>query len=189
MELAKSSRAKRLVVLGCLLAGLLFVVLEHTCVFGGLSRRIVLHRIRFIPGRFYHGAGQEVKVEEIPLDDLASLERRMTKVQLVPLWPNNDTIKVCNGVTTWKVNDEVVSSLSLRLIFQDAVDAPMKYKVLRQQGLIASRQLPSALIIGVKKGGTRALLEFMRLHPDIRAAGSEVHFFDHHYSKGFHWYR
>ena len=51
------------------------------------------------------------------------------------------------------------------------------------------KKLPSALIIGVKKGGTRALLEFLRIHPDIRAAGSEVHFFDHNYSKGFHWYR
>ncbi|XP_070531269.1 heparan sulfate glucosamine 3-O-sulfotransferase 3B1 isoform X2 [Cardiocondyla obscurior] len=64
------------------------------------------------------------------------------------------------------------------------------YQTLKQQeGLISSRQLPTALIIGVKKGGTRALLEFLRLHPAIRAAGSEVHFFDHHYFKGFRWYR
>lgn len=65
----------------------------------------------------------------------------------------------------------------------------LKYQILKQQGLIPSRQLPTALIIGVKKGGTRALLEFLRLHPAIRAAGSEVHFFDHHYVKGFRWYR
>lgn len=64
-----------------------------------------------------------------------------------------------------------------------------EYQTLKQQGLIPSRQLPTALIIGVKKGGTRALLEFLRLHPAIRAAGSEVHFFDHHYVKGFRWYR
>lgn len=68
-------------------------------------------------------------------------------------------------------------------------DGSPKYRFLRQQGLYPSRQLPSALIIGVKKGGTRALLEFIRLHPDVRAAGSEVHFFDRHYSKGYHWYR
>lgn len=64
-----------------------------------------------------------------------------------------------------------------------------EYQTLKQQGLVPSRQLPTALIIGVKKGGTRALLEFLRLHPAIRAAGSEVHFFDHHYVKGFRWYR
>lgn len=64
-----------------------------------------------------------------------------------------------------------------------------RYQTLKQQGLIPIRQLPTALIIGVKKGGTRALLEFLRLHPAIRAAGSEVHFFDHHYVKGFRWYR
>lgn len=65
----------------------------------------------------------------------------------------------------------------------------LKYQTFKQQSLTPSRQLPTALIIGVKKGGTRALLEFLRLHPAIRAAGSEVHFFDHHYVKGFHWYR
>ncbi|XP_018329717.1 heparan sulfate glucosamine 3-O-sulfotransferase 3B1 [Agrilus planipennis] len=68
-------------------------------------------------------------------------------------------------------------------------DAYPKYRFFRQQGLQPIRQLPTALIIGVKKGGTRALLEFIRIHPDVRAAGCEVHFFDKHYSKGFEWYR
>lgn len=53
----------------------------------------------------------------------------------------------------------------------------------------ATRRLPHAIIIGVKKGGTRALLEFLRLHPDIRALGSEPHFFDRHYARGLDWYR
>ncbi|XP_066498166.1 heparan sulfate glucosamine 3-O-sulfotransferase 3B1a [Hoplias malabaricus] len=52
-----------------------------------------------------------------------------------------------------------------------------------------SKQLPQAVIIGVKKGGTRALLEFLRLHPHIRAAGAEPHFFDRNYDKGLEWYR
>lgn len=52
-----------------------------------------------------------------------------------------------------------------------------------------NRRLPSALIIGVKKSGTRALLEFIRFHPDVRASGCEVHFFDRHYNKGLRWYR
>lgn len=62
-----------------------------------------------------------------------------------------------------------------------------KYRFYKQQGL--QRHLPDALIIGVKKSGTRALLEFIRLHPDVRAAGMEVHFFDRHYAKGLNWYR
>jgi len=52
-----------------------------------------------------------------------------------------------------------------------------------------TKQLPQALIIGVKKGGTRALLEFLRIHPDIRAPGPEVHFFDKNYQRGLEWYR
>lgn len=51
------------------------------------------------------------------------------------------------------------------------------------------KQLPQALIIGVKKSGTRALLEFLRIHPDVRAPGPEPHFFDRHYHKGLDWYR
>ncbi|XP_061788081.1 heparan sulfate glucosamine 3-O-sulfotransferase 3B1b [Nerophis lumbriciformis] len=52
-----------------------------------------------------------------------------------------------------------------------------------------SKKLPQAIIIGVKKGGTRALLEFLRVHPDIRAVGAEPHFFDRNYDKGLGWYR
>lgn len=51
------------------------------------------------------------------------------------------------------------------------------------------KKLPQALIVGVKKGGTRALLEFLRVHPDIRAVGAEPHFFDRNYDNGLEWYR
>lgn len=74
-------------------------------------------------------------------------------------------------------------------VFNETADASPKYRFLRQQGVRPNRHLPDALIIGVKKSGTRALLEFIRLHPDVRAAGCEVHFFDRHYAKGLHWYR
>uniref|UniRef100_W5M8K7 Sulfotransferase n=2 Tax=Lepisosteus oculatus TaxID=7918 RepID=W5M8K7_LEPOC len=51
------------------------------------------------------------------------------------------------------------------------------------------KKLPQAIIIGVKKGGTRALLEALRVHPDVRAVGVEPHFFDRNYEKGLDWYR
>lgn len=51
------------------------------------------------------------------------------------------------------------------------------------------RSLPTAIIIGVKKCGTRALLEFLRAHPEVRATGPETHFFDRFYDLGFDWYR
>lgn len=52
-----------------------------------------------------------------------------------------------------------------------------------------TRKLPRAIIIGVKKCGTRALLEYLRLHPDIQATGPEPHFFDRYYHMGLDWYR
>uniref|UniRef100_A0A8C7ZGV5 Sulfotransferase n=1 Tax=Oryzias sinensis TaxID=183150 RepID=A0A8C7ZGV5_9TELE len=52
-----------------------------------------------------------------------------------------------------------------------------------------NKKLPTALIVGVKKGGTRAVLEFIRIHPDVRALGTEPHFFDRNYDRGLDWYR
>ncbi|KAK7872831.1 hypothetical protein R5R35_006706 [Gryllus longicercus] len=98
---------------------------------------------------------------------------KQTVVRFVPLtW---------GGVfeSDWKFSNES----------EKPVDGAPKYRFLRQQGLRPTRKFPDTLIIGVKKGGTRALLEFIRLHPDVRAAGSEVHFFDRFYSKGLQWYR
>jgi hypothetical protein len=37
--------------------------------------------------------------------------------------------------------------------------------------------------------GTRALLNFIGVHPNVTTAGAEVHFFDKYYDKGFEWYR
>lgn len=53
------------------------------------------------------------------------------------------------------------------------------------------RRLPNCLIIGARKAGTRALLTFLNLHPEILAAKQEVHFFDlqENYERGTEWYR
>ena len=58
-----------------------------------------------------------------------------------------------------------------------------------QRSEVLRRRLPQAIIIGVKKGGTRALLEFLKAHPDVRAPSPEIHFFDRHYDRGLDWYR
>ena len=48
----------------------------------------------------------------------------------------------------------------------------------------------AAIIIGVKKGGTRALISMIGEHPNIKTARGEVHFFDRdlNYKKGLNWY-
>lgn len=60
----------------------------------------------------------------------------------------------------------------------------------RQNNGNLTRHLPDIIIIGVRKGGTRALLEMLSLHDSIAAARSEVHFFDSdvHYQQGLEWY-
>jgi hypothetical protein len=53
------------------------------------------------------------------------------------------------------------------------------------------QRLPHAIVFGVRKCGTRALLEFLGMHPQIRIAADEVHFFDKddRYALGLDWYR
>ncbi|XP_016349993.1 heparan sulfate glucosamine 3-O-sulfotransferase 6-like [Sinocyclocheilus anshuiensis] len=63
------------------------------------------------------------------------------------------------------------------------------YNNLSVSNNFGTKEFPKAIIIGVKKGGTRALLEFLRVHPDVRAVGAEPHFFDRFYEKGLLWYR
>jgi amino acid transporter len=54
-----------------------------------------------------------------------------------------------------------------------------------------SKNLPQAIIIGVKKCGTRALLKFLSIHPAIAASSTEIHFFDSpkNFQLGLDWYR
>ena len=56
---------------------------------------------------------------------------------------------------------------------------------------ICEKRLPNAVIIGVTKCGTNALLRFLSQHPQIvrNTAFDEYHFFDEHYTKGLEWYR
>lgn len=62
-------------------------------------------------------------------------------------------------------------------------------KKIKQTQDETGKRLPDAIIIGSRKGGTRALLKFLELNPKIRAARSEVHFFDRYYKRGLSWYR
>ena len=52
------------------------------------------------------------------------------------------------------------------------------------------KRFPQAVIIGVKKGGTRALIDMLKSHPSIVAARGEVHYFDReeYFENGVQWY-
>lgn len=54
-----------------------------------------------------------------------------------------------------------------------------------------NQHLPHCIIIGVRKAGTRALLEYLSLHPDIAVSHKEQHFFnvDDRYKMGVEYYR
>ena len=47
------------------------------------------------------------------------------------------------------------------------------------------------LLIGVRKGGTRALIDMINLHSKVRSASKEMHFFDidDNHNRGYSWYQ
>ncbi|XP_069110326.1 heparan sulfate glucosamine 3-O-sulfotransferase 1-like [Argopecten irradians] len=53
------------------------------------------------------------------------------------------------------------------------------------------QRLPTCLIIGVKKAGTGAMVQYLKLHPDIVVADRELNFFDYerNYNLGFDYYK
>ena len=54
-----------------------------------------------------------------------------------------------------------------------------------------SKRLPDAVIIGVPKGGARALMAFLQMHPKIKTAEGQINFFNNadNYKRGLEWYR
>lgn len=74
---------------------------------------------------------------------------------------------------------------SLSLHNSDSVSVPCP-----QQRTVLRTRFPDALIIGVRKGGTRALINFLSTHPKVVRAKGEVHFFDkeYHLNRGINYY-
>ncbi|XP_032995420.1 heparan sulfate glucosamine 3-O-sulfotransferase 3B1-like [Lacerta agilis] len=110
------------------------------------------------------------------LSKLLLLRAPGSKVQLSPEQENNDE------------DDDEDDDVGNNSNGGAAADSPLSpiSSFLNGSG---TKRLPQAVIIGVKKGGTRALLEFLRVHPDVRAVGAEPHFFDRNYERGLTWYR
>ena len=57
------------------------------------------------------------------------------------------------------------------------------------QTVLLKKRLPDALIIGVMKGGTSMLQNFIFIHPDVKGLGKgEINFFSNLFYKGTSWY-
>ncbi|KAK6990073.1 heparan sulfate glucosamine 3-O-sulfotransferase 1 [Biomphalaria glabrata] len=69
-------------------------------------------------------------------------------------------------------------------------EIPSKRKFLKVTGLKVHKSIPDSIIIGVSKCGTRAMLEYLRLHPDVAALNAEIGYYynDSMWSRGQDWY-
>ena len=60
----------------------------------------------------------------------------------------------------------------------------------REYDVDERKRFPTSIIIGVKKGGTRALLNMLEAHPDVVSAHRELHYFDYeeNFKQGVEFY-
>lgn len=84
----------------------------------------------------------------------------------------------------------LITLASLTLLYLQVPSLPLPALTTEGPENQGERRLPTCIIIGVRKGGTRALLEMLSLHPAVRMAAQEVHFFDNatNYARGYPWY-
>ena len=98
-----------------------------------------------------------------------------------------------SGIAGWPTSPCTQCILQQQTQFEDIATKGASH--VRDNGRIrfqhTKRRLPQCLIIGARKAGTRALLTFLDLHPQIITARNEIHFFDvdEYYRNGLDWYR
>ena len=86
-------------------------------------------------------------------------------------------------------SNEEVTSETPTIKSQTSEKITLTTTVFKPKGEFKKRY-PQAIIAGVKKSGTRALLSFLSRHPMVKSAGKEMHFFDRNdtYKEGLDWY-
>ncbi|KAK3091160.1 hypothetical protein FSP39_017588 [Pinctada imbricata] len=139
-----------------------------------------------------------VKYSPVPTNDAGELPQGWCRSQLHPNCTKRNIIALVVILSLSSVF--IISACVGTSWIQNSHFCPEKPKVIplphsRKKGLPhyphTQRRLPDCIIIGVRKGGTRALINYLNLHPDIVTAPEEIHFFDdqQNYSKGLSWYR
>ncbi|KAL4659025.1 heparan sulfate glucosamine 3-O-sulfotransferase 4-like [Arapaima gigas] len=178
---------------------LLFAValsLGFTCVFYCLMGRYGMMRSRFRQTSVFQGRRLSRQTTLATLRDklhaaTSGGDSGQDRVQKTGTEPRDAECKVSNvrhGATA-RMEDRTTAGVNMKAApspFTTDDDPSRQVNSTSDYGL---KKLPQAIIIGVKKGGTRALLEALRVHPDVRAVGNEPHFFDRNYQKGLDWYR
>uniref|UniRef100_A0A915IYB4 Sulfotransferase domain-containing protein n=1 Tax=Romanomermis culicivorax TaxID=13658 RepID=A0A915IYB4_ROMCU len=97
-------------------------------------------------------------------------------------------ISICRRIVPVLIRIVLLTFLVVCTVFYATIE---NFSCAKSGPVEIGKLLPNCLIIGARKSGTRALLEFLNLHNSIAIAREEVHFFDkdEFYVKGLDWYR
>ena len=91
-----------------------------------------------------------------------------------------------------RVDPRTLNRLQTERILQDSIKIFHLKHFIQPQKETCVKRLPTALVIGVQKCGTRELVDFMHLHPHIQIYHKFTYFmpyFTNMYSKGVEWFR
>ena len=93
-------------------------------------------------------------------------------------------VEKCIPARTWRVQKQVMAHSYNHTIRENGLDDTDGLK----------QRLPGALVIGISKCGTRAILAFLSLHPGVSCGTlekplHEIKYFNRNYHKSIEWYR
>ena len=147
--------------------------------------------------RIYNGQDQKTTArtwspEKDDASDEMSLKQHSNK--LVPQYstvkiptPRSDFIEQLNALPTtskqdWRQTEDIL---------RESINNHHIKNFLKPENETCKQRLPTCILIGVFKSGTRELVDFLRLHPHIeifaRKRGYEMSFFSKNYGKGEDW--
>ncbi|XP_063414327.1 heparan sulfate glucosamine 3-O-sulfotransferase 1-like isoform X3 [Mytilus trossulus] len=122
-----------------------------------------------------------------------------TKYHPLPQYSGDTQDKsCCCGLSQRKVIFATIIAVLVVIIGLYTVCRPSDKPVVNYKDILTDKdyntpkhRLPHCIIIGMRKGGTRALLQFLNLHPNIQVSSKEVHYFDRndHFFQGISWYQ
>lgn len=79
-------------------------------------------------------------------------------------------------------------------LVRDSIEIFHSMNFIKPRSEICLKRLPSVILIGVAKSGTKEIVDFLRLHPHIQSwhgtqSGYEMKYFDMFYERGSDWLR
>ena len=137
---------------------------------------------------YFLEAGEQIKAMGKTQDESSGETGLIKNVEVVV---ENDTkLESSSAVSHKRVDPSTLSRGDTEQILRDSIESFHSNNFIKPPHEVCKKRLPSAIVIGVAKCGTRELVDFMHLHPHIQiwhGKTYEMNYFAQRQIKGIGW--